>query len=80
MPRETGKCSFCVDSLEPRRLLAAGALDPSFSGDGKLLVDLRTPFNGQTDTFFTDVAGLPTGRAAAIDWGAGGTAHGESLV
>src|SRR5439155_21161177 len=32
--------SACLEPLEPRRLLAAGALDKSFSGDGKATVNL----------------------------------------
>ena len=32
----------CMETLESRRLMAAGDLDPSFGNGGKLVVDLNT--------------------------------------
>ena len=32
-------CFFVCDALEPRRMLAAGALDPSFGDAGQVTVD-----------------------------------------
>src|SRR5688572_9361266 len=44
MKCEPTKCNDAIrfESLEDRRMFAAGALDTSFSGDGKTVIDIGT--------------------------------------
>src|SRR2546423_978546 len=47
-----------IEALESRRLLSAGALDPSFSGDGKALLT--------SDLTATDVAVQADGKTVVV--------------
>jgi uncharacterized delta-60 repeat protein len=51
-----------VEALESRRLLAAGSLDPSFSGDGKTTVDFGVNTFDPYHIVATDVAVQPDGK------------------
>ena len=49
-----------IERLEPRRLLAAGGLDTSFSGDGQQIIDLTSAIN--TPESPTDIIVYPDGK------------------
>jgi uncharacterized delta-60 repeat protein len=51
-----------IEALEPRQLLAAGALDPSFSGDGKATIDFGLDQAEPYRFFPVDVAVTADGK------------------
>ena len=52
-----------IELMEPRKLLAAGALDPSFSGDGKATIDFGS---GLTSIRANDVAVQSDGKTVVV--------------
>ncbi len=54
------RCQPRLESLEDRRLLAAGALDPTFGGDGIVTTVIETRAQA------SDLAILPDGRLVAV--------------
>ena len=65
-----------IHPLEPRRLFAAGVLDPTFGGEGYIVRD----FDGRTNDNVSDIVVQPDGKVVAVVPGNGGAVPPSLLV
>src|SRR5688572_24496963 len=65
-----------IHPLEPRRLFAAGVLDPTFGGEGFIVRD----FDGRTNDNVSDLVVQPDGKVVAVVPGNGGAVPPSLLV
>ena len=69
-----------VQALEPRRLLSAGDLDPSFSGDGKAVIDLAGSSTEVANAVAVDPGGTGAGRVILAGRLAGPAGNGTDFA